>query len=314
MATRKDYFIYRRRTLGHRFCTKEAKVLLSTTCAKGFSETTPNSLSRFHHLPVELILNIVDFLPLVDSLSLHATCRKLRDLLKEMSKTYRFEELTPVDRDEFGWRCHLDYFRKVAQLEEEKEEKQLFLDDSNVIGPPISFLCSFCLDDHPLSAFTKAEMTKHPEERNCIGVTASMYICPCVSLTFQDLLTLRLESRRHIEGWYKLCQQPYCHSPRNTLPIICFETYRSPCILQKIHIPCQELDFMADKDFKGAPMDLEHKDFGHATPIVRVALSEWNHYICPHLHSSDDAVWGKAKRGARAYVQNCGVFFDPSHS
>jgi hypothetical protein len=156
---------------------------------KSYSHTYhANSETNLLCLPGELILDILDVLAPLDILSFRTASKYIWSLASTKSVQTRIQKhlFSLGDLDEHAWRLRKDRFDRLAEYEH--------ADDAlNWFSPREKFLCSYCVDLHPLPAFTtviKSDGARSAHRRQCSASKAKVYVCPHKQLAFDDLLRL----------------------------------------------------------------------------------------------------------------------------
>ncbi|OJD29611.1 uncharacterized protein BKCO1_760008 [Diplodia corticola] len=146
---------------------------------------------KSRHLPDELVLAIVAYLPAADALALRATCRHFR-------RMYYPHAATLDDRADLASRCRRDHFARTCLAELDGALKHGLL------------VCSYCRATHPRSLFSPLEQTRALQWRRCLGATTALALCPHRQLRHEDLAALGDDGIRKIEGADKMLRCDRC--------------------------------------------------------------------------------------------------------
>lgn len=250
------------------------------------------SSSALCQLPVEIILQIAEECPdQTDVLCLANTSRLLRFYLWDMVKPGHLCKCHWA-REEFTYRVYRHEFLSLAEMEEQ------YFADMNEFPACISTLdgptedverllaCSYCLEKHPISLFSRNEVLKSPFHRVCIGSQGQIRVCPHQKVTYHDLYDLKMNvldciraDRVIIESVYPRCQ--------------CFMELEAPRTFRTDEIEGTNCKIL------GAPWKIEelpvNQDIQSAFEAISAKLCDQNRQLCPHMRTSDDQILEAAK-------------------
>lgn len=138
--------------------------------------------ASFSGLPVEIVLHIASYLPLLPKLCLALSSKSLRSVLNSqdtLERSPQFAYPSPLDID--GLFFSSDYWKLLLQLEDSRFR-----------------CCSGCLKMHPRSEFSEDDLRKNSELRTCnfgklVGLVEP---CPCTRLTIRDKAKLVKELKK----------------------------------------------------------------------------------------------------------------------
>jgi hypothetical protein len=177
-------------------------------------ETFNAELSPIYKLPPELNHEVLQYLSVVDIMSLRLSSRRYVFL------TWR-HKLTLDDKQDMKARLRRDRYFKLAQAEIKGPRK---------LSSP---LCSYCLEPHPSSMFQRREIVKSPQFRRCIGSSRLFRACPHRSLTRKEFMaTMNSPFFRYCNGCSTVLSFT-TRTPNNNNVI-----YGSDCTLGFSHISC----------------------------------------------------------------------------
>lgn len=157
------------------------------------------SQSALQNLPIELILEIAKSLGPVPSVALNYTCRYFSRVLSPSAATQDFKvQLRSARLEESFKLCVPPYnAERLAQ----RLELLSLLDRDGFLSPTTS-ICSGCAKIHDKSSFSSESLMQPSCERQCLGLTGRVWICPHTTLNYEQINTEE-------EYPYKRCPKPY---------------------------------------------------------------------------------------------------------
>jgi hypothetical protein len=181
-------------------CTKAHPSNLLPHYCKARKQASSNEIANAnrcttHQLPPELLQNIASFLDGPDLLAFSFACRWFTAALW---RTHYIRDTSSNDRAVFRAKFKRDTYQKAAAKQD--------------LGPAPKrkLLCSYCMEAHPIAAFTDQEKIKSAVDRECFGVQGQFRACEHRSYTLQELRGLT-----DADAGFS-CQEYKANSPGNS--------------------------------------------------------------------------------------------------
>ena len=152
-------------------------------------------------------------------------------------------------------------------------------------------LCSYCLDLHLRSLFSTEELAKPPSERVCIGAQATFHICPHNTPTFKELMAIIHKGNFPASFPDGECAEVDCNTSIS-------RSLREPKSKDRLEFE-RCMVFMLPAGQGNVPEGEEdrrakrryHQIIGFDHDVIRDGLHRLDAYICPHMRSSNPAVF-----------------------
>lgn len=148
-----------------------------------------------YRLPLELVLGVLELLPIADVMSLRLSSRRFASLVQRVIK----EKPAHLDKKDMRDRLDRDRYFKLAEAE------------SGDIDTASGLLCSQCRQRHPLLDFDRRELPKSAHVRRCKGMTRAFRTCSHCTLTRDELVGPKTLRWTYDSTYPQLC--PDCSSP-----------------------------------------------------------------------------------------------------
>jgi hypothetical protein len=236
------------------------------------AEQHNSTLSSFYNLPVELLLNIADFLPLVPTLIMQRVCSKFRYHL------YKSSQVPPEKKHSTLRRLETFQFNYMLRRDKElilQKEYTLACGTAPKKIRSARVSCSGCRKTHCSNSFSKVELRRPAITRLCKGLSGQVFLCEHYS--FSTLCLLR--GSREMRGSILTCSREH-----RSYPIVSYAAvgYRNR------GWPIMEIDKSGATYINRSVLIADIASDVLATrESLSLALRELDVYICPHLKSSD---------------------------
>jgi hypothetical protein len=169
--------------------------ILRKLCPKLFRTATPcensdhtkgheqpaHESTAIHRLPLELVLEVADYLDLTDVVCLRLSSRRYA-CLQERKITHC---ASIADMKDLNERFARDRYRRLADAESP---------DTTALNVP---MCSACRETHPRSCFEE-EIAMSPHSRKCIGQSSALRFCEHRYLTYKDVTANLSGCTKHV--------------------------------------------------------------------------------------------------------------------
>jgi len=142
------------------------------------------------NIPIEIILEIISYLPPSGVMSLSYACQQIHNRLGLSIENVLGPKAQKVKLSTFDYQQGRSKPSPSADMSNHRDRLELLcmLDRDNQI-PFSKAVCSGCASTHDRSLFSEQALVLHSSERFCIGSAGCMWICPHWVFDYNSMIT-----------------------------------------------------------------------------------------------------------------------------